>query len=152
LARSLPAKPLDLSTEDPARDETALYIFDDQRFGHFKNVVRNKKPAYLGLLFRMLYLADEDNTEELEEQIGLYIPALAEQFLKAVEGYSDYQLRGIFGNFAEEYDADNNKRLEELKLNLAAIEKVRGRRYDKLKRRCVDILKVFIEERESRKE
>lgn len=152
LMKSLPATVAGLTAEDRARDETAEYLFEEDRFGHFKNILKSKKTAYLKLLFRMLNIAGEERAALVEEQIGLYIPAMPEEFLKGAADFTDYQLRGILGKFAEEYDFDNNKRLEELKLNLAAIEKVRGKKYSKIKQRCVDILRIFIEERESRKE
>jgi len=97
-------------------------------------------------------ITDEDYSSELESIIGKYVAVMTGEFLKDSQNASDFQLRGIFGAFGDDEEEDNVRQSDELKVNYAALENVKNKKYDGVRDRCLDIIKIFIEEGESRKE
>jgi len=153
LAKALPEQITQPPEEIPGRNETLAYILDDPKWESFKNIVKKPKPAYIQLMFRLMNITDEDYSSELESIIETYVSVMPEDFLKNSQNASDFQLRGIFGAFnGDEEDEDNARQAGELNANYAALEKVKNKKYIQVRNRCLDILKIFIEERESRKE
>jgi hypothetical protein len=151
LAKALPEQLVQAQEEIPGRNETLEYILDDQKWEQFKNIVRLPKPAYIPVMYRLMNITDEDYSSELESILGGYVAKLPEEFLKYSQDASDFQLRGIFGSFGDE-DEDDARQSAELNANYAALEKVKNTKYLNIRNRCLDILKIFIEEKESRKE
>lgn len=153
LTKALPEQMVQAPEDIPGRNGTLEYILDDQKWEHFRNIVKNPKPAYIQMMFRLMNITDEDYSSELESIIGAYVSVMPEDFLKNSQNASDFQLRGIFGAFGgDEKDEDNVRQGWELNANYAALEKVKSKKYLPLRNRCLDILKIFIEEKESRKE
>ncbi|MFH1368643.1 MAG: hypothetical protein ABII64_05920 [Elusimicrobiota bacterium] len=134
-----------------AGEETVAYIFDGERFKHFEDIVRKAKPEHMRAALKMTNIADEDHSGELEALLGSCITANPAGFLDTVKDASEFRLRGILGNFSGEFDIDNNARIKELNENYAAIEKIRKRKYLQIRDKCLAIIKIFIEERESMK-
>lgn len=137
--------------ENPGRAEAFEYIFEADRIAHFANIVSKGKPAYMKLVFQMANTADSGRSEQLEAMLGLCAAVNPDGFLKTVQNATDFQLRGILGNFTGEYVDENDRQTAELKARYNAIEKVKKKRYAQIRRRCLDIIKVFIQERETMK-
>jgi hypothetical protein len=104
------------------------------------------------MMFRLTNITDEDYSSELESIIETYVSVMPEDFLKNSQNASDFQLRGIFGTFGDEEDEDNARQAAELNANYTALEKIKNKKYIQVRNRCLDILTIFIKERESRKE
>jgi len=152
LTKALPDQLVQAPEDIQGRNETLAYMLDDQKWELFKNIVNKPKPAYIQLMFGLMNITDEDYSSELEAVMGTYVSVMPEDFLKNSQNASDFQLRGIFGAFGVEENEDNAGQEGLLNANYAALEKVKNKKYIQVRNRCLDILKIFIEERESRKE
>lgn len=152
LTKSLPEQITQAPEDIQGRNETLAYILDEQKWELFRNIVKNPKPAYIEMMFRLMNITDEDYSSELESIIGTYVSVMPADFLKNAQNTSDFRLRGIFGAFGDKENEDNARQDGELNANYAALEKVKSKKYILVRNRCLDILKIFIEERESRKE
>lgn len=150
LMRTLPPRNA-VDPNDPELKETLGYLFEGERYARFEAIVRKARPAYIQLAFGILDISDEDNAVLIEALIGSCITAAPEAFLRSAANATEFQLRGIMGNYTGELAEDHLIQAQELKARRAALEKVKKKKYSKIKKDCLDLIDVFIEERESMK-
>lgn len=136
---------------EKGRKEAVQRMFAEEKFAHFMNIIKTPKPAYLQAAFALLQISETNYSDMIEAAMGEYASKKPEAFLDMARSATEFQLRGMFGNFDPGYADDHMKQLNELISRYQAIEKVKKKKYSKARNKCLEILKVFIEEKEASK-